>query len=62
MLGEKLKYLNDNDWITIWPMISVVLFTLIFISIVFIVVRLKKKDVREWEIMPLDEEQTEHSN
>ena len=62
MLGEKLKYLYDNDWITIWPMISVILFLLIFIYIVYIVVRLREKDVSEWETMPLDEEQIGHAN
>ena len=56
MLSEKLKYLNDYDWITIWPIVSVVLFTAIFIFIVFMVIKFKKKDIGIWEAMPLDED------
>ncbi len=57
MLGEKLKYLQDNHWVTVWPNISVVLFTVIFILIVIIVIRYKKTDIKVWESMPLDDEQ-----
>ena len=55
MLSERLKYLSEYDWFTIWPIISVVLFTLIFIFIIFMVIRFKKKDVKLWEAMPLDD-------
>ncbi len=57
MLGEKLKYLQDSHWVTIWPNISVVLFTVIFILIVITVIKYKKTDVKIWESMPLDDEQ-----
>ncbi len=56
MLGDKLKYLEDNQWATIWPNISVVLFTFIFIVIVIMVIRFKKSDIRKWESMPFDDE------
>jgi hypothetical protein len=56
MLSERLKYLYENDWLSLWPTISVVLFLAIFIFIVFMVLRYKKKDVQEWESMPLDED------
>lgn len=55
MLGEKLKYLNEYDWVTLWPKISVVLFTVIFLFIVYMVIKFKKKDVEEWEAMPLND-------
>ncbi len=56
MLGDKLKYLEDNDWATVWPNISVILFTVIFIIIVITVIKYKKSDIQEWESMPLDDE------
>ncbi len=59
MLGDKLKYLEDNHWATIWPNVSVVLFTLIFIIIVIMVIKYKKSDVEKWEAMPLDDETNE---
>ncbi len=55
MLGEKLKFLSEYDWATIWPKISVVLFTLIFLFIVYMAITFKKKDVEEWEAMPLND-------
>ena len=55
MLSEKLKYLNDYEWATIWPIISVVLFTAIFLFIVIMVINYKKKDIKIWEDMPFDE-------
>ena len=55
MLGEKVKYLSEYDWAMIWPKVSVVLFTIIFLFIVFMVIRFKKKDVEEWEAMPLND-------
>ncbi|MCF6365570.1 MAG: hypothetical protein L3J35_05145 [Bacteroidales bacterium] len=62
MLGEKLKYLNEHDWITIWPTISVILFTIIFLYIVYTAIKFKKKDVAKWESMPLDENQDTQDN
>ncbi len=62
MLGDKLKYLEDNHWATIWPNISVVLFTIIFIIIVIMVIRYKKSDVKEWESMPLDDGTSDNSS
>jgi len=67
MLGEKVKYLSEYDWAMIWPKISVVLFTIIFLFIVFMVITFKKKDVKEWEAMPLndgsdDDTDNNHSN
>ena len=56
MLGDKLKYLEDNHWATIWPNISVVLFTIIFIIIVIMAIKYKKSDIRKWESMPFDDE------
>lgn len=61
MLGDKLKYLEDNHWATIWPNISVVLFTIIFIIIIIMVIKYKKSDIRKWESMPLDDDKTESS-
>jgi len=55
MLSEKLKYLSNSDWATLWPMISVVLFTLIFIYIVYMAIKFKKKDIAKWESMPLED-------
>ncbi len=63
MLGEKVKYLSEHDWAMIWPKISVVLFTLIFLFIVYMVITFKKKDVAEWEAMPFnDGNETETDN
>lgn len=62
MLGDKLKYLEDNNWTTIWPNISVVLFTIIFIIIVIIVIKYKKSDVKKWESMPLDDDKDINPN
>ncbi len=55
MLGEKFKFLSEYDWATLWPRISVVLFTLVFLFIVYMVLTFKKKDVEEWEAMPLND-------
>ena len=55
MLGEKVKYLSEYDWAMLWPKVSVVLFTLIFLFIVYMVITFKKKDVAEWEAMPLND-------
>lgn len=55
MLGEKVKYMSEYEWAMIWPKISVVLFTLIFIFIVYTVIKFKKKDIEEWEAMPLND-------
>ena len=62
MLGEKLKYLQDHDWATVWPNISLILFTLIFIIIVIMVIRYKKSDVEKWEQMPLDDNNSASSD
>ncbi|NPA44059.1 MAG: hypothetical protein GXO49_00840 [Chlorobi bacterium] len=65
MLGEKLKFLSEYDWATIWPKISVVLFTLIFLFIVYMAITFKKKDIEEWEAMPLNDgaiSDDKHSN
>ena len=62
MLGDKLKYLEDNHWATIWPNVSLVLFSLIFIVIVIIAIRYKKSDVKKWESMPLDDDNEIISN
>ncbi len=61
MLGDKLKYLEDHKWATIWPNISVVLFTLLFIIIIIIVIKYKKSDVKKWEAMPLDDDESNNS-
>ncbi len=61
MLGDKLKYLEDNHWATIWPNISVILFTAIFIIIVIVVIKYKKSDIEKWEAMPLDEDNENNS-
>ncbi len=67
MLGEKVKFLGEYDWAMLWPKVSLVLFTLIFLFIVYMAITYKKKDVDRWESMPLDlddETSTEnnHSN
>jgi len=54
MLGEKVKFLSDYNWAMIWPKVSLVLFFLIFLFIVYMAVTYKKKDVEKWESMPLD--------
>lgn len=59
MLSERLKYLSENEWLTLWPSISVVLFTLIFIFIIIMVIGYKKKDIKKWESLPLDNEMIE---
>ena len=61
MLSDKLKYLSEYEWMTIWPIISVVLFTSVFIFIIIMVIRFKKKDVADWESMPLEDDSTESS-
>ncbi len=62
MLGEKLKYLEGHDWATIWPNISLILFTMIFIVIVITAIRYKKSDVEKWEQMPLDDNNSDFSD
>jgi hypothetical protein len=62
MLGDKLKYLEDRPWATLWPNISLVLFTLIFIIIIIAVIRYKKSDVQKWENMPLDDDNDSDPN
>ena len=54
MLGEKVKFLSEHDWAMVWPKVSLVLFTLIFLYIVYMAFTFKKKDVDNWEAMPLD--------
>ncbi len=61
MLGDKLKYLEDHKWATIWPNISVVLFTIIFIIIVIMVIKYKKSDIKKWREMPLDDDKNDNS-
>jgi len=50
---------GNNDWLGIWPSISVVLFFAIFIYIVYQVVRYDKKLIKKWETMPFDASEQE---
>jgi cbb3-type cytochrome oxidase subunit 3 len=50
---------SNNDWLGIWPSISVVLFFVIFIAIIYQVVRYDKKLIKKWETMPLDASEQE---
>ncbi len=49
--------LAGHEWLGIWPTISVVLFFVIFLVIIFQVVRYDKSLVKKWESMPLETEQ-----
>jgi len=54
MLGEKVKFLSEYEWALIWPKVSIVLFLIIFLFIVYMAITYKKKDIEKWEVMPLD--------
>jgi len=45
---------QNNDWIGIWPSVSVILFFVIFVIIVYKVVRYDKTLVKKWEELPFE--------
>ncbi len=47
-------YLETISGVSIYPMISLILFTLIFGYVIFSTVRLKKNDIEEKSQLPLD--------
>jgi cytochrome c oxidase cbb3-type subunit IV len=51
------KYAESMDGITIYPMISLVIFFLFFVILLYYVKRMDKTKVKEISRIPLDEEE-----
>ncbi len=51
------KYAESMDGITIYPMISLVIFFLFFVVLLYYVKRMDKTKVKEISRIPLDEEE-----
>jgi hypothetical protein len=47
--------INLSDWISIYPQISTIASFILFVIIVYKVIKFDKKSVGEWESMPLND-------
>ena len=52
------KYAEDIDGVNIYPMISLVIFFLFFVVLLYYVKRMDKAKVQEISRIPLDQEET----
>lgn len=55
------QYMSTIDGIEIFPIISLVLFFILFVGMSILVMRIKKEDVADMELLPLQDELTDHT-
>ncbi|MBL1280937.1 MAG: cbb3-type cytochrome c oxidase subunit 3 [Fluviicola sp.] len=55
-----LRYIKHNltgiDGVEIYPIISLLIFVLVFVAVIYYVVRMKKSDIEELSNIPLEDE------